>query len=641
MMMALDNTSDGTGANWDSITKALLETEGISGVDGWKQHEELKKQLIEFARSVLSKSGISWINIVALAIPKRPDILSISLNQDAWHETVKDALFLPILIDTDTVNQERLEKIYSDINKDVNKDLHLSAIIAKDKYLGDYIYRFVLNNKEQNNQIKIESYKHFMSNEEDTFTDAYSVSVQYNELFKITNNNYIWFVPHRMLHRQAAQTKLYEIELSGVYLSFKYSRDDSNGEKVDDNLNDILMRFAKLFYVVRRRDQDNILADSLKEIWDQNEKKLHMLDLLMKPLDTLTDVIRNAEKSVHELRAILYEPVEGIFAKYTDIEELFKKGRITNPDKSITVVLHTPKEYSENYNDACWILAHAISRIMSFKLEGNDAQNALKSTGIRLIAAAGKSTDPFHQMAVALLKLLGLNACDANAENLCKDDNAIGFLDNIKKYLFTSFKPDAANEKIDWDMISMFLPIKIDCKAFFNNDSLDIKKFNTVLLKNCNPFLRQSILLGLIAGIVTQAANQNNTDDICAEINAQGKSGKQEGIPTYNPNKISFTLKRKSTSLIKFLEKDEEIEKLTNRIKAECSAVKEGLSAVGVYGDFYRPFVIAIRLCTRDMLPTVDKTNNEIKLLWTFAESEMSLNISSKEFKIESKGKCG
>jgi hypothetical protein len=217
-----------------------------------------------------------------------------------------------------------------------------------------------------------------------------------------------------------------------------------------------------------------------------------MMQQLIKPLQVLSDALDKTQAEVQEIKAILYDPMEAIFALQPRISRYFEQNRvIENPDGSSVRISHQPAHYrNSRENDARWVLAHMLAAVRGKEVIVFSSEEALAREISFYRRAKENSDSSFHHLASVVLGFIGCS---------CDEPDPIKALENFKYRLFSPFKPGNAQDIIYWDTISALMPVraKIDGLA---PDAVAIPV-------GTNPFATQAHLLQFISGVVSATFN--------------------------------------------------------------------------------------------------------------------------------------
>lgn len=309
--------------SWTKITKKLLEAEPISGSEGWEKDDkskQLKQVVQEFVREKLNpfKNKGLWVNIVALLIPEDPgkEVLS---PDPVYKEAVKGALFLPVAVDY--TKQTNLDKAYQTINKeerleDSEKHLSYHVIKFQESNIIKDCYKF-----QRNSDGKIQTFSCLCS-PESRLEEPFNDNGIYDNLFNLSKN-IIWFLPHDIYHLPLAKPDLYKTHIVGVYLGTKNSGLCNLEGKECLNLKEILCRFAQMFYIKRRHDQDNIFYKEHERLWNESSRKIKMIEVIRKPLAALTQELEKTQENVQVLISVLDSPHRSLFNTAPQVQNYF------------------------------------------------------------------------------------------------------------------------------------------------------------------------------------------------------------------------------------------------------------------------------------------------------------------------------
>lgn len=244
----------------------------------------------------------------------------------------------------------------------------------------------------------------------------------------------------------------------------------------------------------------NIL-NQMEEQTTRLRKSDQMLRQLVTPLQSLSDALGKTQVDVQEIRAILYEPMEAIFALQLHIAKFFEQnGIIDNPDGTRTRISHQPSFYKseDRLADARWVLAHVLATIRGEKVVHTSSDEALKSELSELCRCSKDKTSSFHQLAVTTLAFIDYVDTDGI---LAKTTVA---LESVKRRLFSPFKPDEALKAIEGDVIAALLPTDATINGLDAFSASDV-----AIPANINPFSTQGHLLRFISGVVSATYSES------------------------------------------------------------------------------------------------------------------------------------
>lgn len=347
------------------------------------------------------------------------------------------------------------------------------------------------------------------------------------------------------------------------------------------------------------------------------EKNKQMMDLLIGPLNMLTDTLQQTQEKAQELRSILYEPAESIFGVQKAIASLFQDGgSIENPDGSSVKVCHKTDNY-DKLKDVRWVLAHALARFRGKQPEGKNAQEALEREAFGLQVASSDASHPFHHLSVAVARLIGYNKNSPQEVVSADLTNSINYLANLKKRLFSPFKPDEALLAMDWPMLNSLLPSKVCLKHVCVNNNI-AKNYAIdcddlfVIVANSNPLATSGHLLSFLATTVAYAAsNSSSTISVSVSTHQDGFSG--NGWPAAPTSaKLVFSLNNGK----KWITDETSGKLLHEKLLKERSIREQDCLSIGEHGDFHRPFVTLIRRCLKDSLPAIYYREERLSLIW-------------------------
>jgi len=244
------------------------------------------------------------------------------------------------------------------------------------------------------------------------------------------------------------------------------------------------------------------LLNTVEEQSTRLQKSDQMLRQLTTPLQVLSDSIGKTQAEVQEIRAILYEPMEAIFALQGRIAQYFAQNHvIENPDGSRTRISHQPGHYKSEGRiaDAQWVLARILATIRGKEIFLASSKEALAYELSILCNAKNDKANPFHQLAVTMLAFIDYD--DTYSTLL---EAPVAALNAVKQRLFQPFKPDEALAPIDGDVIAALLPTAADIYGLESFRAKDI-----AIPASINPFATQGHLLRFISGVVSATFNSD------------------------------------------------------------------------------------------------------------------------------------
>lgn len=341
------------------------------------------------------------------------------------------------------------------------------------------------------------------------------------------------------------------------------------------------------------------------------EKSAKMLSLLQAPLRRLTEAHRQIQEDTQELRAILYEPSEGIFAVQKEIAELFDEGdTILNPDKSRVILEHQPSKYIEE-DDARWVLSHTLSRFRGGELRGIDAKDALDREICALKLSKSKPNEPLHEYAKSIERLLGINL-DTMTSELISTIKPIEKLEDIKKILFTPFKPDRSNDNIRWSLLPPLLPSKVTIGTVTINTVPSPSSDQSSLIwvvSGANPFTIQGHLLKFVCRLIAQHLKNNSDSSVSVDFELSGCRMSSMSTTTIDSatNATVMFLSNEKDWIKKDSDESDGIDKLHALLNKEIINKQNGVVELGEHGDFHLPFVTLIRRFPPNDLNKINK----------------------------------
>jgi hypothetical protein len=272
-----------------------------------------------------------------------------------------------------------------------------------------------------------------------------------------------------------------------------------NTECVDDEfLSTVIKDLEGMRFEIKYTTLQVLTGRLLNELDERNrslEKSRQMLQQLNGPLKSLSDALGKTQAEAQEIRAILYEPMEAIFALVPRIAEFFEQNRrINNPDRSTTRISHQPSNYS--LADARWVLAHVLATFRGREILTKTSEDALAEEIDALSKASQDGASAFQQLSVTTLRLIDYAPPDSL--------DPIKALERVKERLFSPFKPDNGLRAIEGDAIAALLPAEARITYAYDETTF---RMSEVIPEGLNPFATQGHLLRFISGVVSATFN--------------------------------------------------------------------------------------------------------------------------------------
>jgi len=383
-----------------------------------------------------------------------------------------------------------------------------------------------------------------------------------------------------------------------------------------------------------------------------NRKHEEMLNLLTKPLESLTDALNRTQEDTQRLRAILYNPTKGLFAAAPLVRDYFTQGHDLRLGSVKWKVDHQPGDY-ENPFAACAVLAAVVCTVFGKSETFNLARdgNALWCRTLELL----NQSDPAFEQLTKTIKLLLWHHETSNGEekkkNLVeymqkvlvdkiedqpdegtKDYSSFGFikesLERFKEVIFTPFKQGESKHPLlplllifyDYDVTNKLnITIKDNSEG---DNTFSCNSFKKMLIKRHDylapfteigdglPVPRYSMLLSFFCGVIDYAVRAVAGTELQSVL-IEMTSGEtycilmQFSSEVFNDMKNTF----------------EEME------------IVIGHRAGKVKGNFMKPFVDFCSLCFGEFK---EADSNEFKIQYSGSENVVyvsSIYAKNKEFK--------
>lgn len=188
----------------------------------------------------------------------------------------------------------------------------------------------------------------------------------------------------------------------------------------------------------------------LSEEAEQLRKFRDAFQLIQRPLRGISNALSGIQTDSQELRAVLYEPEEALFASYSLIEPFFRGSRkISFPKANLDEIKveHTPDHYTDSQiRLATAVICSAVFGEQDKLLEEQDESGILATAAKIMVQASAR--DSLKNLAEDLKwlvehDLIALFQTPAPKAGWPEKDRYVTALNNIKAALFTPFKMDA------------------------------------------------------------------------------------------------------------------------------------------------------------------------------------------------------
>lgn len=420
----------------------------------------------------------------------------------------------------------------------------------------------------------------------------------------------------------------------GVFITIDFQTegiDKGRLETISNRLTETKRRFQYKVLQV-------LVAKLVRELEAQQrelQKYKQMFDLLATPLHSLTEALAQTQADTQELRAIIYEPLDAIFACQPQVAELFDET------KSIPELGWKPEHVVDNYEDvdkASSVLALALARFRGLS-QVNGACNLLTQVSFFYQEDTNLS-GPYHELSKRLRKILGIDSWDV-MRNISLTD-AKKCLNHLKERFFTAYKPrEAQISPLQWVVLNSFMgddQVKdITCKC--NNDSFEEHQIFVVVAKGGNPLCTHGHLIEFICGVVGRQPVWATFEMSCPEIAQPGGISLLDTKQTYA---VKFILSlcdplqgknhHDCNAWIKTGEPTRELVELLNK---ERELRRSHAGTVGQHGNFHAPFIKLIRRIPDELVDITEITSGDgvtIRL-----SNSMTMTFQGSEFILESK----
>lgn len=601
--------------------------------------EDAVLQLITECRSLLRDTvceELKWINPAAVIVPLPPEDLLGNIS-GTWDETLQFASWLPILFSDDQTAQKIFINTYLEANfaqgTDINQ--HMSTHLIN-WMQGGHFGRCFRGTQDDNNLVTLVCCRNHCRDDGHCYGDcgangrhAELIGDHYKELFGLYRGSAIFFLPHSGLSRVATHNSMYQSYLVGSYLCV--SADIVKCAcQLPPAIVDASDRLSMLMYLKARRKANMKLRRELEVQARKLDKYRQMFDLLTPPLRNLTEALVAVQADSQELRAILYEPMDAIFACQPLIAELFDESKtlpgVGRPEHTVSRYQRT----SDGMLKAELVLAHALARFkgeigksaVPCRYPGADEELDLKGqVGFWSVAHSDKK-HAFSELSQCILAVFGLQSW-SNFE--CDDDNSIiNYLIRLKERFFTAYKPGEANKALKWSVLKSFIRPDINllntCKS--GDATIDTDK-SIILAANTNPLSVHGHFIEFVASVINYNCKEDGST-LHAEVSLEGCNVINSQISVTSATEVTCKFKNKCGK--PFVD-SAGLEKLYGIIGKEIKCRKSRVQNIGEHGDFHLPFVKLIRRFPEDSLSKIRDLllpNDSIKII-VANEFEISL----------------
>jgi hypothetical protein len=375
------------------------------------------------------------------------------------------------------------------------------------------------------------------------------------------------------------------------------------------------------------------------------KKHGEMLDLLTKPLESLTDALNRTQEDTQRLRAILYNPTKGLFAVAPLVRNYFTEGHPLRLGSADWEVSHEPDVY-ENPFAACAVLAAVVCAIFGKGETFSQARdgNALWRKTLEIL---NQSDTAFEQLTKTVKLLLwyhkGTNGngedkektlleymgkvlvdnipvqSNKNAQDDINFSCIKGSLNRFKKVMFTPLK--------EGELVHPLLPLALvfyeglgvrptitftvqnpDLKYTYNNlEDILIRSEDMIGpfqdMGACLPVPRYAMLLSFLGGIIDYAVRSPNR-------------------ATFSQASIEVMPELKCVVEMTF--SIDVFKDMESTFSAMARAV--GTTGLRFTGNFLKPFVDFASLCSEIVQKSSD---NEFSIQYPIEEPQFACSIKA------------
>lgn len=203
----------------------------------------------------------------------------------------------------------------------------------------------------------------------------------------------------------------------------------------------------------------------LQDRMDELQKQARMLELMSRPLRQISEALSTMQSDTQELRALMFEPEESLFASFAEIEPFFLEGNplpIEMAGQDRITVRHTPGDYSQD--ELPIVLACVLCAIFGKlnDLKGLRRRQLILAKSAVVLDDASENAAT-RRLAEDLKCLIGLTDSSgtgpeptltlASVLSTASHDTRITALARIKAALFSPFKAGVPT----WDPIAFTL----------------------------------------------------------------------------------------------------------------------------------------------------------------------------------------
>ena len=348
----------------------------------------------------------------------------------------------------------------------------------------------------------------------------------------------------------------------------------------------IYSRFEELFEIILYRLAHFYSTQLQVQETTRLRRHASMLSALQSPLHSITSALRTVQMQTQELRAILNEPIEAIFAAQNEIADHFQPGKVFKMPMSEGVihvkVEHKPDMYPKDGQECAWVMSSALSKIRGTPLaQAKDGLSALTQEIEQWKTIQNLRSGPYYHLAHSLARLLALEYNDFNSFKVDKT-SVRGHMEVLKERLFTPFKPDHSLDAFQWSLVHAILPIGIRVSH--------IDKATICIPTHINPMRTQGHLLAFISAFFSTISNPFEPVKIEPQI--------ADNYGTIFVAPIEYAWVHNP-------------EKLQREIQREANlALKRAVSLEENWGDLSAPFIKLVRRIPEELLRAEEKINH-------------------------------
>jgi len=382
-----------------------------------------------------------------------------------------------------------------------------------------------------------------------------------------------------------------------------------------------------------------VFPDEVKkydEAKQRAEKQAQMLDLLIRPLESLTKALAQTRADSQELRAILYEPWEAIFEAQPEIARLFDQREQLIVRSRIIQIKHNPADY--DLEDAQFVFAEALRKFYGGReadvvCDYDNGEKVLTIHVVALMSAFNNKNSSYHELAKGLCTVIGEQSWD-NVKNNIRDESKIrGYLCNLKERFHKVYKPEEALKPLRWSILRAYLPdhnvplkVKLNKEICSDDDPI-------FLLKGSNPLSTLGHLVEFIVSIVATHVCDNEDNRIDATILLKD-------CPTSSQLDGNYLDQDEASEVVLIFNSNNEWVKDFERLHKLLS--QKHLSElryrdIGEYGDFHKPFVRLIQRIPGGTAKDFKPFKEDGKKCVGFSFPKLSVCFCDKTFAITSR----